>query len=429
MEGAPVSLPAYWRLLRDNRNFRKLWLAQIISEIGDWFYTVALYALLYDLTGSARSLSTALMFQVLPQFFFGPIAGAINDRLSRRAVMIFSDCARALIVLLMVFFRTREMLPFLYFLLLCETVGWALFEPARSAIIPNITSGDTETVTANGLSSTTWAFNFFFGAAVGGVAAAAFGRETVFLINSASFLVSALLVRSMVFREPHLEGQPPFHWRDLFDFKPVVAGLRYVRDHAEIRPVIFLKAGVALMGTNWVILPILGERTFPLQVFGIDSHKAGMLGMSALLGARGLGALIGPLTGGSWAGKDVARMRLGVALGFMLILAGYTSLGFANTIWLAVPAVALAHSGGSMVWVFSSSMLHFMTEDKFRGRVFSADYMFMTLTLSITSMIAGTAIDSGVSLQAVCIGTGLAALLPLSLWSWAGFKKRAAVQP
>jgi hypothetical protein len=81
------------------------------------------------------------------------------------------------------------------------------------------------------------------------------------------------------------------------------------------------------------------------------------------------------------------------------------------------------------VWVFSSSMLHFMTEDKFRGRVFSADYMFMTLTLSITSMIAGTAIDSGVSLQAVCIGTGLAALLPLSLWSWAGFKKRAAVQP
>lgn len=425
MDGAPVSITAYWRLLRTNETFRKLWLAQIISEVGDWFYTVSLYALLYDLTGSAKSLSTALVFQVLPQFFCGPIAGAINDRLSRRAVMIFSDCARAVIVLLMVVVRTREMLPFLYFLLLCETVGWALFEPGRSAIIPNITRDESETVTANGLSSTTWAFNFFFGSAIGGVAAAAFGREAVFVINSASFLVSALLIRSMRFAEPHLEGQSPFHWRDLFDFKPVREGLRYIREHREIRPVIFLKAGVALMGTNWVILPILGERVFPLHVGGVDAHKAGMLGMSALLGARGLGALLGPLTGGSWAGKNISRMRAGVAIGFTLILAGYTSLGFAGSIWLAVAAVALAHSGGSMIWLFSSSMLHFMTEDKFRGRVFSADYMFMTLTISITSMIAGTAIDGGVSLQAVCVATGLAALLPLSLWLRAWLRMEA----
>lgn len=421
MEAAPVSIPAYYRLLRDNANFRKLWFAQIVSEVGDWFYTISLYSLLYELTGSALSLSTALVFQVLPQFFCGPLAGVINDRLSRRSVMIFADLARAVIVLLIVVVRTREMLPFLYLLLLLETVGWALFEPGRSAVIPNITRSEAETVTANGLGSTTWAFNFFFGASIGGLAAAAFGREAVFVINSISFLVSAWLIRSMKFEEPHMEGQPPFEWRELLNFRPVLDGIRYIRGHAEIRPLIFLKAGVALMGTNWVILPLLGERVYPIQWAGLDAKRAGMLGMSVLLGARGLGALIGPLTGGSWAGKDQRRMRLGVALGFSLICAGYTSLGFAGALWLAVPAVAMAHAGGSMVWVFSSSMLHFAAEDKYRGRVFSADYMFMTLTLSITGMMAGQAIDSGLPLARVALATGLAAILPLLLWLLVGW--------
>ena len=54
MEPTPVTLGAYWRLVRDNRNFRRLWIAQIVSEIGDWFYTIAVYTLLLQLTGSRR---------------------------------------------------------------------------------------------------------------------------------------------------------------------------------------------------------------------------------------------------------------------------------------------------------------------------------------------------------------------------------------
>src|SRR6188474_3653597 len=124
MEAAPVSLPAYYRLLRDNRNFRRLWFAQIISEVGDWFYVVAVYSLLFDLIGSAKSVALALVFQVLPQFFFGPMAGAINDHASRKKVMIFADVARAAIVILMLLVRTKEMLWLLYTLLLLETLCW-----------------------------------------------------------------------------------------------------------------------------------------------------------------------------------------------------------------------------------------------------------------------------------------------------------------
>lgn len=423
MDAAPVSLPAYYRLLRDNKNYRKLWFAQIISEVGDWFYTVSLYSLLFDLTGSAKSIAAALVFQVLPQFFFGPTAGVINDRMSRKKVMIFSDIARAAIVILMVCVRTKAMLPFLYALLLLETLMWALFEPGRNAVIPNITRNQGEMVTANGLGSTTWAFNFFFGSAVGGAAAVLLGRDAVFVINSISFLVSAWLVRSMSFTEPHVENKAPLRLKDLFDFKPILEGLRYVRSKPGMGPVIFLKAGIGLMGANWVILPTLGERVFPLHIGNVDAQRAGMLGMSVLLGARGFGALVGPLTGGAWAGKDVPRMKIGVALGFCLIFLGYGSLGFAGTIFTAIPAVVLAHAGGSMIWVFSSSMLHFMSSDEFRGRVFSADYMFMTLMLSITSWSAGVLVDSGMTVQRVATITGVIALLPLGLWLLFGLKR------
>lgn len=417
MDAAPVSIPAYYRLVRDNANFRKLWFAQIISEIGDWFFTVAVYSLLYELTGSAKSIALAFVLGVLPQAVSAPMAGVINDRISRKKVMIFADVARAAIVILMVLVKTRDMLPFLYGLILLETVMWALFEPGRSAVIPNITRNAGETVTANGLSSTTWAFNFFFGSAVGGLAAAVLGRDAVFAINSMSFLVSAMLVRSMAFEEPHTVNQSPLRLADLFNFRPVLDGIRYVRGNLAIRPVIFLKAGVAVIGSNWVILPILGERDFPLTLGGIDAQRAGMLGMSVMLGSRGLGALIGPLTGGAWAGKSIPRMRTGVAIGFALIVSGYLLLGQSNVVWMAAASIVIAHAGASMVWVFSSSMLHFLSDDAYRGRIFSTDFMFMTIMLSVSSWIAGLLIDSGRTAQFAATLTGLAALVPLLLWS------------
>ena len=73
-----ISFASYMRLIRKNRNFRRLWCAQIVSEIGDWFYTLAIYTLLLQLTGQASSVALALVLQVLPQTFVGPMAGVVN---------------------------------------------------------------------------------------------------------------------------------------------------------------------------------------------------------------------------------------------------------------------------------------------------------------------------------------------------------------
>src|SRR6266576_4119447 len=139
---ATISLASYARLVGGNRNFRRLWLAQIVSEIGDWFYTLSIYTLLLQLTGHASSVALALVLQVLPQTLVGPTAGVVNDRVKRKYVMIAADLVRAVIVLSMLLVRSRGTVWLVYPLLLLETIMAAFFEPARSSVIPTITRRD-----------------------------------------------------------------------------------------------------------------------------------------------------------------------------------------------------------------------------------------------------------------------------------------------
>ena len=408
-------MAAYVSLLRTNRNFRLLWFAQIISEQGDWLYAVAVYSLLLEYTGSAKSVALAFVLQVLPQFFVSPAVGVINDRLSRKKVMIFADWSRAAIVLCMLLVRGPHMVWLLYTLLFMETVLWALFEPGRSAVIPNI-AGEGELIVANTLSSTTWSFNFAMGFAVGGALAAFFGRDFVFVLNSVSFVLSALLLGRMKFSEPHAENRPPLKPRDFADFSPIKEGIGYVWRDPRLRTTILVKAGLGLMGANWVLLPIFGERIFPIHRAGFNHRQAGMLGMSLLMACRGVGAIIGPVVSGYWAAGKKNRMRLGILLGYLAAAAGYLTLGHAPGLAVACAGIILAHAGGSTLWVFSSTLLQLQTEDRFRGRVFSAEWALSVVTMSMSSYSAGVLIDRNVAAATVASAIGLVVLIPAVLW-------------
>jgi MFS family permease len=418
MDHGPVSPAAYWRLVRNNRNFRLLWLAQLISEMGDWLYSIAIYSLLLEVTGSAKAVALAVVLQVLPQCLVAPAAGVLNDRLSRKRIMIAADLARAAIVLLMLVVQARQWIGFIYVLLFAETMMWAFFEPARSSVVPNIARGG-DILVANALSSTTWSVTLAVGSAVGGLVAVAFGRNTVFLVNAVSFLVSASLLRGMRFQEPHLLSAPPMRARDLTDFKPVLEGVRYVSRDRRLLATLLIKTGLGIMGTSWVILPVLGERHFPVSISGIDPQRAGMLGMSFLLGARGVGALLGPLVGSYWAGSKEQRLRHGILCGFLMNIAGYLALGASGSIWPAFAAVILSHAGGSMIWVFSTTLLQQQTDDRFRGRVFAADLAFLVMSMSAASYLAGVLVDHSVGARTIATLTGLIGFVPLAVWALA----------
>jgi MFS family permease len=410
-----MPLSAYWRLIRDNRNIRLLWMAQMVSELGDWFYQIAIFSFLLELTGSAKLVSLAFLMQVFPQVLASPAAGLISDRLRRRNVMLFADWSRAAIVLAMLLVETRGMLWLLFLLLALETVCWALFEPASRAVIPNLTRPE-EVAVANALASATWSVSFAAGAALGGVAAVAFGRNAVFVLNSLSFVASALLIRRMRFQEPHAAHHPPLAWRELFDFSPVAEGLRYVRRDPRLTASIFVKAGCGLLGANWVILPVLGERVFPVRLAGLSEAQAGTLGMSVMLGSRGVGAICGAMLGGNFAGSSLPRLRATILAAFLMGAAGYAALGAAGSAALAVAAILAAHCGGSAAWTSSTTLLQQLTEDRFRGRVFSAEFAFSMLTLAASSFLAGQLADLGVDVRTLATATGVLMLGPAVAW-------------
>ena len=412
-----VNLSGYAHLLRTNANFRRLWMAQIISEIGDWFYTLAIYTLLLQLTGQARSVALALVLQVLPQTFIGPAAGVVNDRIRRKHVMITADLACMAIVLAMLFVRSRSTVWLVYPLLLLETMMAAFFEPARSSVIPNITTRE-DLVLANTLSSTTWSMNLVLGATLGGVVGALLGRNAVFVMNAGSFLISALLIRGMRFQEPHAESSRPLRLYDLVDLSPIVEGIRYVRRDARLLATVFVKAGMFVIGPGWVVFTVMGQRDFPVRWGRLSPQRGAMLGMSLLLGARGLGALVGPLVAAPWAGHYDRKLRLGILLGFFAQALGYAALAGASKLGLACLCVAFAHFGGSTIWVFSTTLLQLNTDDRFRGRVFAADLGFCMFTIAVGAYLAGRFVDWGVPARMVASAAGLLMLVPALGWAW-----------
>ena len=405
-----LSRSIYWQLLRRNRNFRRLWIAQVVSEIGDWFYSLAIYDLLLQLTGSAALVGLAVVLQVLPQTFIAPTAGVVNDRLRRKRVMIAADIARVLIVLGMLLVRTRGTVWLVWPLLFLETVGAAFFEPARNAVIPNIAT-DKELLPANTLASMTWSLDLAIGAALGGLASTLLGRDGVFVVNAISFLVSALLIAGMKFDEPHLAGRPPFHARELVDFSPVLEGAHYIGGDRRLLSTVLVKCGLGFLGANNVILPVMGRRIFPL--------KAGpMLGMSLLIAARGVGAMIGPLIAGRWAQDRAERLRRGILFGYLVGGAGYMCLAGAPNIWIAIACVILGACGSAVNWVFSTTLLQTVTEDRFRGRVFAADMGLLMITIALSSYVAGRLNDMGVPIRVLAFASGALALIPAALWAF-----------
>lgn len=393
----------YWRLLRDNRDFRLLYAATLISLGGDWFLTVALADLVLGLTGSATLVSLILLCQTLPIFFFTPHAGHLLDRVDRRKVMIVADLARVLACLLPLLARTPAMLPFAYAGVLLISIGSAYFEPASLAALPNIVKRE-ELGAANVLMGSTWGTMLAVGAALGGAVTMGFGRDVSFVADAASFLVSALLLWRMRgrFSEERPIEHPPF-------LESLRETIRFARAQPRVLALLAVKGGYGLSAGVVAML----------SVFGRDVFRGGALGIGLLYAARGIGALLGPFLVRGAVSEGDAQYRF-IAWTVIVFGAGYTALALAPSLAFGLFAIFVAHLGGGAAWQISSYGLQRETPDYIRGRVFSADYGFVTLTMAMSSLGAGIASDR-YGPFASTVGTAAVALLfgiVWAVWSW-----------
>jgi MFS family permease len=411
---ATAAKAGYVELLRANRDFRLLWLGQVVSQLGDWFDTIALFTLVLRLTGSGRAVGLVLVARFLPSVVLGPLSGVLADRFDRRRIMIASDAARALVVLGFLFVRDPEHVWLVYLLTVLQLAFSAFFEPARSAALPSLVH-ERDLVTANSISSVTWSAMLTLGAAVGGPVTDWFGTDAAFVIDSLTYLVSAALVWSVRLPKRAPRPKTPLTLSKALGVTDTLEGLRYVWRRPRVLAVLLVKPAWGLGGGILTLLPVFGEKVFRLSVHTAVGGAA--LGMSALYAARGVGTALGPVLTRRFYSETREQMQRSIGFAFIAAGAFYCAFGAERGFGLALLWLAVAHAGGSVLWVFSTVLLQASVEDEFRGRVFAAELMLMTLAMAASNYATGEALDRfHVSPRAAAVAIGLLFLLPGLLW-------------
>lgn len=387
--------------LLKQRNYALLWSSQLISQIGNWALFAALPFFVFQLTGSV--LATGIMFfvEVIPSILLGSLAGVFIDRWDRRWTMIAANIARALLLLLLLTFRSAEQVSIVYLVAFFASVANLFFGPANNALLPQLVSKD-ELVTANSLDALGENVARIVGPAVGGSLLALVGLSAVALIDVGSYLIGAVLI--FLIQAPKVISKDKHIIEPVLSIKTELAafwgewigGLQLVR---QKRPLsfAFITVGIALIGDS--ILGVL------LVVFVQDIVGGGAQEFGWILTARGIGGVLGGLViariGSRVQPKNLMAFGLagiGVLLIIMLLIP-YFSVTLITVIAIGFPAMAWLIAGQTWLQVHS--------EDKYRGRVFGA---FETYSAVMSILGIGFATLSGESLG-VIISLYISALL------------------
>lgn len=399
----------YIQLLRSNRAFRYLWLGQVVSQMGDWFDTIAVYTIALKLTGSSKSVGLIMVARFLPTVVLGPLSGVIADRFSRRSIMIWSDIIRAIVVLGFLFVRRPDQMWLVYVLTILQLAFSAFFEPAKTAAIPSIVS-DRELVPANAIAAVTWSVMLTLGAALGGFVAGWFGTNVAFVLDSLTFVASALLISAVRLPKRPKREKSKLSLGRALGITDTLEGARYVKNRSRVLAALLVKPAWGLGGGILTLLAVFGERIFP-----IGGKTA--TGIGVLFTARGLGTALGPILARRWMGETRKQMQTAIGIAFLIGGAFYIGFGVSGSLVLALIFLAIAHAGGSILWVFSTVLLQRSVEDQFRGRVFAAELALVTLTMAASNYLVGELIDGfGFSPRVVTVGVGILFILPGIAW-------------
>ncbi len=377
-------IDSYITLVQANKNYRYLWLSQVVSLLGDWFTLIASASLVANLSGSGLAIGGLFLARLLPPFILGPLVGVVADRFDRRKILITSDLLRSLVVLNFLFIRTEQDIWLLYLLTVLQLSLSAFFEPTRAAVMPGIVARQN-LVTANALDGTTWSTMLALGAALGGLVTMLLGIPAAFLIDAATFVVSAWFVSQITLPlqpESELSGEGLAGWSSF------VAGLRYLWQRPPVLVLALVKASSSLaFGGNAVV-----EVAFAKEVFPIGADGSGALGLIYLV--AGLGTGLGPLLARRITGDKHMAMQWAILFTYIAMAAGYILQGWAFSLTILLMATFIRTIGTGVNWVYSSSLLQMIVPGNYLGRVFAFDLAMMTLTSSISTLWVGWAKDN-----------------------------------
>ncbi len=400
-------------LLRENRNYRYTWIGQIVSEVGDHFNNIAVFALAMRYSDGGMVVAGVLIARAIPMLLVGPLAGVILDRFDRKRIMISSDLLRFVIAILFIpVSHTGQRWP-LYLLSAILMAASPFFTSGRSAILPSLASGD-QLHTANAMTQTTQWATVAIGAFLGGTSVQHFGYDWAFFLNALSFLFSAWAI-SLIrgdFRAPaatRLEGIK------LEPFREYVEGLRYLGKNP-------LLLGISLVGVGWATGGGAAQILFSL--FGEKVFARGPAGIGEIWGCAGIGLVAGGVFA-HWLGKRISFTAYKRTISLAYVVHGLTYVAFSL---MSSYTWALVLIGVSRAAVAVSSVLNYSTmlryvSGEYRGRVFATMETLTWSAMMVSLMFAGIA-STHTDPRKIGVVAGLLSSTTAIFWAWANWTGR-----
>ncbi len=388
--------------LRESREFRLLWIGELVSHTGRHITIVALPFQVYQLTGSALAVGMIGLTQLGPLVLFSLVGGAVADHMDRRRLLVISQVGSMISSLLLLggAMAGRPPLWFVYTASAVAASFSAFDSPARSAAIPNLVPRE-RLASAIALNQLLFQVNDVVGPALGGVVIAKFGLVWAYGIDAVTFLAALVTLGMMRPMPSSQEGpRPPVG-------RAVREGFSYLRGRRVLQSTFIVDLNAMVFGMPRALFPVLADRAFGV----------GAAGLGLLYAAPGAGALVGALLTG-W----VRHVRhQGRAVLVAVAIWGLAIVGFGLStrapFWVALAFLAVAGAADVISAIFRSTILQSSVPDRLRGRLSAIHIMVVTGGPRLGDLEAGVVAQLTTPVTSAVSG-GLACVVGVGMLAW-----------
>lgn len=359
--------------LPGGRSFRLLLTGLAVSSAGDWLYNVALLALVYGATGSPTWVALTTAARVLPIVVLGPLGGVMADRYDRRRLIVVSDLVRAALMVALAGVAAGG-LPILLAPLLAAaaTAAGTVTPPAVAASTARLVE-DSGLQRANAARAAIGQGAIVAGPALGALLLAVSSPALAILLNALSFLGSAAAITAIGAGEAFRPASRDEHVPSLIE--DIRTGAQALRG---------APAAVKLFAADVICSAVYGLLTVTLMLVS-DRVGAGAGGYGILLGAFGVGGLVGATLAGR---LDAARRwRPTLAVALTLVAVPLATLGLVHALWAALALALVGGSGGVIAEVLSETALPRLVDDAVLARAYG-----LAVPASLGGIVAGSLI-------------------------------------
>ncbi len=389
----------YRDLIRRSPALARLLAGEFISGIGDWLYLIAILVVVYAETSSPVLLGIVGAARILPYVLLSVPAGIVADRFDRRMVLLVTDVARGILMLVLAAAVTVDAhIGVVIGLAILAACFSTFFNPAIAALVPTLVD-ESDLGPANSAWATLDNLSFIIGPALAGILLGIGGLQIAFLLNAASFaIVAVVLWRLPVPARPSAaeagdaESEAPRpEWRSM-------AGL-LVGPFALDAATSFVSGGVSVLTV----------------VLAVDVLGAGEAGTGYLNAAVGVGGVVAGVAGGSLLAKP---LRVPLLLGGVIGAIGLAALGLSGTLVLAMLAIGVAVAGVLLLEIVTTTLVQRIVPDELRGRAVGVIQTSSAILYSLGSLlmpVLGGVVGTGTVLIASAVLLLLGALAALAL--------------